>query len=95
VEAIQRSNERFSAHQLERAPAPTVTMHRPPADRTRLLLEVRDWGREFVKSTVGRKAMEQIRHQLARFEALRPRRVEVAAEKITPEVKEAVQEKPV
>jgi hypothetical protein len=95
VEAIQRSNEKFSALQLERVPAPAVPMKSLLVDRTRLLLEVRDWGREFIKRTVGRKMREQIRHQLARFEALRPRRVEAVAEKITPEVKEAVHEKSV
>jgi hypothetical protein len=95
VEAIQRSNEKFSALQLERMPVPAVTMQPPLVDRTRLLLKVRDWGREFIKRTAGRKMTERIRHQLARFEALRPRRVDGVAEKITPAVKEAVQEKPV
>jgi hypothetical protein len=94
VEAIQRSNEKFSALQLERMPVPAVPMKPPLVDRTRLFLEVRDWGREFIKHTVGPKMTERIRHQLARFEALRPRRVKVVADKITPEIKEAVQEKP-
>jgi conjugative relaxase-like TrwC/TraI family protein len=94
VEAIQRGNEKFSAIQLERIPTPAAPMKPALTDKSRLLLEVRDWGREFIKRTVGRKMTEQIRHQLARFEALRPRRVEVVAEKIIPEVKEAVQEKP-
>ena len=95
VEAIQRSNEKFSALQLERVPvASRALMMRPTLEgRSRLMLKVDDWGRQFLRRTVGRKMRERIRHQLDRFEALRPRQVEAVAEKIVPVAKEAAVEK--
>jgi conjugative relaxase-like TrwC/TraI family protein len=92
VEAIQRSNDKFAALQLERVPiAPLAPVMRPPEDRSRLVLKVRDWGKQFIKRTVGWKMTERIRQQFARWEASRPRQVQIVAEKV--EVKEVAVEK--
>jgi conjugative relaxase-like TrwC/TraI family protein len=93
VEAIQRSNIKFSALELERLPvslAPAV-VRSLAVDKGRLLMQVRSWGREFLPRVTGQKRAEQIRQHLARFDALRPRPVEAVAEKVT--VKETVTEK--
>jgi hypothetical protein len=94
VEAIQRSNEKFSALQLERVPVAPALIPPLTVDRGRLLMKVRSWGQEFLARISARKRAEQIRHQLTRLESLRPRVVQTVSEKITPEVKEAVWEKP-
>jgi hypothetical protein len=97
VEAIQRNNVKFSALQLERVPESrreVLSVSPPAVDKGRLLMQIRSWGKEFLPRIQGHKLAEQIRHQLSRFEALRPRVVEVAAEKITPPAaKEAVTQK--
>ncbi len=95
VEAIQRSNDKFSALQLERMPVASRALAIRPQmeDRSRLLLKVSDWGRHFIKKTAGRKMIERLRQQFARWEAMRPRLVQVVAEKITPAAKETVAEK--
>jgi len=94
VEAIQRSNVKFSALQLERLPvAPAVV---PPlsVDKGRLLMKIRSWGREFLPRASAQNRAERVRHQLSRFDALRPRVEQAVAEKAAPEIKEAVREKP-
>ena len=51
LEAIQRSNVKFSALHLERLPAAPVRpelIEPPSVDKGRLLLAAREWGREFV-----------------------------------------------
>jgi len=93
VEAIQRTNMKFSALQLERQPISPVVVSPLAVNKGRLLMQVRSWGREFLPRVSGQKRAERVRRQLARFEALRPRPVEAVAEKVTPAVKEAVTEK--
>jgi hypothetical protein len=93
VEAIQRSNVKFSALQLERAPVAPAVVSPLTVDKGRLLMQVRDWGREFLPRMSVQKLAEQVRQQMARSEALRPRMAEVAAEKIAPPIKEAVTQK--
>jgi conjugative relaxase-like TrwC/TraI family protein len=85
IEAIQRTNEKFSALQLERLPvslAPTVV---PPltVDKGRLFMQVRAWGREFFSRMGGQKMAEQVRQHLSRFEALRPQTQEALTAMLT------------
>jgi len=94
VEAIQRSNVKFSALQLERLPVAPALALPLFVDKGRLLMKIRSWGREFLPRVSGQKLAEKVRQQLARFEALRPRPAEVVTEKVSPAVKETVQEKP-
>jgi conjugative relaxase-like TrwC/TraI family protein len=99
VEAIQRSNVKFSALQLERSPvslAPAVVA--PLAvDKGRMRLQVRSWGREFLPRLSSSKRTEQVRRHVSRHEALLPRVEETATEKVTavpaPAAKKAVAEK--
>jgi conjugative relaxase-like TrwC/TraI family protein len=95
VEAIQRSNVKFSALQLERVPVSLAPAIVPSlaVDKGRLLMQVRTWGREFLTRVSSQKVAEQVRQQVARFEGLRVRPVETVVEKISPTVKEAVAEK--
>jgi conjugative relaxase-like TrwC/TraI family protein len=85
VEAIQRSNVKFSALQLERVPVSLPPAVAPPlsVDKGRLLMKIRSWGREFLPRVSGQKRAEQVRQHLARFEALRPQTQEAVAEKLT------------
>jgi urease gamma subunit len=93
VEAIQRSNVKFSALELERLPVSAPAVVLPFAvDKGRLLMQIRSWGKEFLPRITGQKRAEQIRQHLARFEALYPRPVEAVAEKVDP-AKEAITEK--
>ena len=94
VEAIQRTNMKFSALQLERLPVAPAVIPPLSMDKGRLLMQMRAWGREFLPRVSGQKRAERIRQQVARFEAIRPRPMEAVAEKVTPAVKETVQEKP-
>jgi hypothetical protein len=97
IEAIQRTNVKFSALQLERlpdSPREVVGLSLLAVDKGRLLMQVRAWGRDFLPRVSGQKRADRLRQQIARFEALRPRPVEAVAEKVTPAVKETVQEKP-
>jgi conjugative relaxase-like TrwC/TraI family protein len=94
VEAIQRSNVKFSALQLERLPVSLALVPSLAVDKGRLLMKIRAWGREFLPRMSIQKWVEQIHQHLARFEALRPRIEEVVTEKVAPTVKEAVREKP-
>jgi len=104
LEAIQRSNVKFSALHLERLPAAPVRpelIEPPSADKGRLLLAAREWGKEFLGRMNFQRMAEQVRQHLSRFAALRPRvaqaikenpAVKVAvAEKITPSVEEMAQ----
>jgi len=93
VEAIQRTNVKFSALQLARLPVSPALVTPLGADKGRLLMKLRSWGKEFLPRVTGHKRAEQIRQHLARFEALRPRPAEVVAEKVAPAVKETVTEK--
>jgi conjugative relaxase-like TrwC/TraI family protein len=92
VEAIQRSNVKFSALHLERLPAlPALTL--PPAvNKGRLLMQIRSWGREFIGRVRGQKLVEQVRHHLSRVEALRPQTQET--EKLTPASQETPRQAP-
>jgi conjugative relaxase-like TrwC/TraI family protein len=98
VEAIQRSNVKFSALQLERMPIAAAVIPLLAVDKNRLLMKMRSWGKEFLTRVAGQKAAEQVRH-LTRLESLRPQvkkvvtEKEVVAEKVTPAIKEAVTEK--
>jgi hypothetical protein len=85
VEAIQRSNVKFSALQLERLPISLAPVMVPPltVDKGRLLMQVRNWGREFLSRMGSQKVAEQVRQQLSRFEALRPQTQEAISEKLT------------
>jgi hypothetical protein len=94
VEAIQRSNVKFSALQLERMPVAPVVVHPVAVDKNRLLLKMHSWGREFLSRVSGHQRVERIRHQLARFEAMRPRVEQAVAENVAAEVRETVREKP-
>jgi conjugative relaxase-like TrwC/TraI family protein len=95
VEAIQRSNVKFSALQLERLPESSREAMVSPAsvDKGRLLMQVRSWGRDFLPRGSAQKRSVQVRQHLARHEALRPRPTEVVSEKVAPAIKEAITEK--
>ncbi len=104
VELIQRSNIKCSALHLERQPvAPAVVPLAPRVDNATLVMKAFQWGKEFTARFSLQKVAEQVRSQLARFEAIRSRVVEVPAqtvegkeaaqEKTTPAVKPAMQEK--
>jgi len=95
VEAIQRSNEKFSALQLERVSVAVTPIIPLAVDKGRLMMKIRSWGKEFLPRVTGQRLTEKIRHHLARFEALRPRRLEVVAEKVVPAAKEGIREKSV
>lgn len=95
VEAIQRSNVKFSALQLERLPVEPVVVPPPAVNRGRLLMQVRTWGREFLTRMAGHKLTKQVRQQVARFEGLRVLPVEAVVEKLTPAVSETPQQAPV
>jgi hypothetical protein len=85
VEAIQRSNEKFSALQLERSPVLLASAVVAPlnVDRSRLRLQVCSWGREFLPHLSSSKRKEQVRRHVSRHEALRPRGEEIVTEKAT------------
>ncbi len=104
LEAIQRSNVKFSALHLERLPAAPVRpelIEPPSVDKGRLLLAAREWGKEFVGRMNLQKMAEQVRQHLSRVAALRPRPVESpkenaavkvgVSEKIAPSVEEMAQ----
>ncbi len=96
VEAIQRSNVKFSALQLERLPVSLAPVPVPPlaVDKGRLLMQVRAWGREFLARMGGQKMAEQVRQQLSRFEALRPQTQEAVTEKLTSAPQETTRQTP-
>ena len=96
VEAIQRSNVKFSALQLERLPVSPAPVPVPPlaVDKGRLLMQVRSWGREFLARMGGQNVAEQVRQQLSRFEALRPQTQEAVTEKLTSAPQETTRQTP-
>jgi conjugative relaxase-like TrwC/TraI family protein len=94
VEAIQRSNEKFSALQLERIPVAPALIFPPAVNKGRMFMRVRSWGKEFLPRMSAHERTEKIHHHLTRFESLRPHIEPIVAEKAAAEVKEAVQEKP-
>jgi hypothetical protein len=95
VEAIQRSNVKFSALELERVPvsiAPVV-VSALAVDKGRLLMQMRSWGREFLPRVSAQKRAEQVRQHLSRYEALRPSGEKTITEKVAAAAKETVTEK--
>jgi hypothetical protein len=94
LEAIQRSNVKFSALHLERLPASSARLEiieAPSVDKGRLLMAVREWGKEFVGRMNLQKMAVQVRQHLSRVAALRPRAAETIKE--SPAAKVAVVEK--
>jgi conjugative relaxase-like TrwC/TraI family protein len=94
VEAIRRSNVKFSALELERLTVTPAIIPPLAVDKGRLLLKVRSWGKDFLPRMSAQKLAEQVRRHLARFEALRPQPVESASEKLTPAVSETPRQTP-
>jgi conjugative relaxase-like TrwC/TraI family protein len=99
VEAIQRTNVKFSALHLERlpvAPAHSQIVSAPSVNKGKLLLAVRAWGKEFMPRMSAQKLAEQVRQHLARFHSLRPQRLETVAEeeKLTPVAQESPRQAP-
>jgi hypothetical protein len=97
VEAIQRTNVKFSALELERlpvAPARPEIISAPSVNKGRLLMSARTWGKEFLSRMSGQKLAEQVRQHLARFEALRPKPMEAVSEKLTLAPQEATRQTP-
>jgi conjugative relaxase-like TrwC/TraI family protein len=99
VEAIQRTNVKFSAVHLERlpvVPARAGIVANPSVNKGKLLLAVRAWGNEFLPRLSVQKLAEQIRQHLARFHSLRPQVRETVTyqEKLTPAVQETTRQAP-
>jgi hypothetical protein len=99
VEAIQRTNVKFSALHLERlpvVPARAGIIPAPSVNKGKLLLAARAWGKEFLPRMSAQKLAEQVRQHLARFLWLRPQMRETATEqvKLTPAVQEAPRQTP-
>jgi hypothetical protein len=95
VEAIQRSNVKFSALELERIPVSLAPVVVSPlaVDKGRLLMQMRSWGREFLPRVSAQKRAEQVRQHLSRYEAQRPSAERTVTEKVTPPAKETMTEK--
>ena len=95
VEAIQRSNVKFSALELERIPASHAPVVVSPlaVDKGRLLVQMRSWGREFLPRVSAQKRAEQVREHLSRYEAQRPSVERTVTEKVTRAAKETMTEK--
>jgi conjugative relaxase-like TrwC/TraI family protein len=94
VEAIQRSNVKFSALQLERVPVAPAVVPSLAVDKGRLLMKMHSWGREFLPRVSAQERAEQVRHHLARFNALHPQPVEVVSEKLTSAPQETTRHTP-
>jgi conjugative relaxase-like TrwC/TraI family protein len=97
VEAIQRTNVKFSALHLERLPVvPTRSgiIPAPSVNKGKLLLAVRAWGKEFLPRMSAQKLAEQVRQHLARFHSLRPQVRETVTEqdKLTPAAQETTRQ---
>jgi hypothetical protein len=94
-EAIQRSNVKFSALELERIPVSLAPVVVSPlaVDKGRLLMQMRSWGREFLPRMSAQKRAEQVRQHLSRYEAQRSGVEKTVTEKITPAAKETMAEK--
>jgi hypothetical protein len=94
LEAIQRSNVKFSALHFERLPVSPARLEiteAPSVDKGKLLMAVREWGKEFVGRMNLQKMAEQVRQHLSRVAALRPHAAETIKE--SPAAKVAVVEK--
>ena len=99
LEAIQRTNVKFSALHLERlpvVPARAGIIPAPSVNKGRLLLAVRSWGKEFLPRMSAQKLAEQVRQHLARFHSLRPQVRETVTEReqLTPAVQETPRQAP-
>jgi hypothetical protein len=99
VEAIQRTNVKFSALQLERlpvVPARAGIIPTPAVNKGKLLLAVRTWGKEFLPRMSAQKLAEQVRQHLARFHSLRPqvRETVTEQEKLTHAAQETPRQTP-
>jgi conjugative relaxase-like TrwC/TraI family protein len=99
VEAIQRTNVKFSALHLERLPvmpARAGIIPAPSVNKGKLLLAVRTWGKEFLPRVSAQKLAEQVRQHLARFHSLRPqvREIVTEQEKLTPAAQETTRQTP-
>jgi conjugative relaxase-like TrwC/TraI family protein len=99
VEAIQRTNVKFSALHLERlpvVPAWAGIIPTPAVNKGKLLLAVRTWGKEFLPRMSAQKLAEQVRQHLARFLSLRPQLRETVTEqeKLTPALQETPRQTP-
>jgi hypothetical protein len=99
VEAIQRTNMKFSALHLERLPvvsARVAIVPAPSVNKGKLLLAVRAWGKEFLPRMSAQKLAEQVRQHLARFHSLRPQVRETVTEKdkLTPVTQESPRQAP-
>jgi len=99
VEAIQRTNVKFSALQLERlpiVPARAEIIPAPSVNKGKLLLAVRAWGKAFLPRLSAQKLAEQVCQHLARFHSLRPqvRETVTEQEKLTPAAHETNRQTP-
>ncbi len=99
VEAIQRTNVKFSALHLERLPVVSARagiVANPSVNKGKLLLAVRAWGKEFLRRMSAQKLAEQVRQHLARFHSLRPqvRETVTEQEKLTPAAQETPRQTP-
>jgi hypothetical protein len=99
VEAIQRTNVKFSALHLERfpvVPARTGIIPAPSVNKGKLLLAIRAWGKEFLPRMSAQKLAEQVRQHLARFHSLRPqvRETVTEQEKLTHAAQETPRQTP-
>jgi hypothetical protein len=99
VEAIQRTNMKFSALHLERLPVvPTRAgiIPAPSVNKGKLLLAARAWGKEFLSRMSAQRLAEQVRQHLARFHSLRPqvRETVTEQEKLTPAAQETTRQTP-
>jgi hypothetical protein len=97
VEAIQRTNVKYSALHLERLPvmpARAAIIPAPSVNKGKLLLAVRTWGKEFLPRMSAQKWAEQVRQHLARFHSLRPqvRETVTEQEKLTPVTQETTRQ---
>ena len=97
LEAIRRSNVKFSALHLERLPVSPVRLELielPSVDKGRLLLAAREWGKEFVGRVNLQKMAEQILQNIARFNTIRQqvRQTVAEQEKLTPAAQETTRQ---
>jgi conjugative relaxase-like TrwC/TraI family protein len=97
VEAIQRTNVKFSALHLEQlpvAPARADIIPAPSVNKGKLLLAVRAWGKEFLPRVSAQKLAEQVRQHLTRLHSLRPQVRETVMEqdKLTPAAQETTRQ---
>jgi conjugative relaxase-like TrwC/TraI family protein len=94
VEAIQGTNVKFSALQLERVSVTPAVVPSLGVDKGRLLMKMRSWGREFLPRVSAQERAEKVRQHLVRFNALRPQPEEVISEKLTSAPQETTRQTP-